>query len=154
MANDEYEIVPHKDILDLKKEIARLKGEGQTPDTRDSLFYAVTKLNDSINDLLKLFKAASESMAAEGEVADMSGVNEKLNTIIEQNKKIAEGIVALADLIKAGKAQAPAMPRPIMPEPRPLPSFKPFEMPEIPAIEEPPTPPPGPMPPPGPLKRR
>ena len=149
MANDEYEIVPHKEIADLKREIARLKGEGPTPGARDSLFYAVTKLNDSINDLLKLFKAASESMAAEGEVpADLSDVNEKLDAVIEQNKKIAEGIVALADLIKAGKAKAPPAPKPFIPEPMPS-----FEPPEVPEFEEP-TPPPGPMPPPGPLKRR
>ena len=63
------------------------------------------KLSDSINTLLSLFKEASSQMHLEEQEASMVAekiipIEEKLDQILEQNQKIAEGIVALADLIR------------------------------------------------------
>lgn len=97
---DEYEILPHKEIEDLKNELDALK-KGPTPESRNQM----QKLNDSINSLLGLFKEASSQMNLEEEEANLVSqklipLEEKMDQILDQNQKIAEGIVALADLVK------------------------------------------------------
>ena len=98
--DDDYELLPHKQITDLKKELEQLK-KGPSPESGNQM----DKLNDSINNLLGLFKEAASQMHLEeqegGMVAEkLIPIEEKLDQVLEQNQKIAEGIVALADLVK------------------------------------------------------
>ena len=143
--DDDYELLPHKDIIELKKELEKLK-KGPTPESRDQM----EKLTDSINNLLNLFKEASSQMHLEEQegnlVSEKLGpIEEKLDQILDQNQKIAEGIVALADLIKEMKEEKePPMPRLRMgPMQGPMPQGPPPGMPRMPEFGGfPPMPPP------------
>ena len=89
-----------------------------------------------------LFQEAGASIKV-----DEKGVHEKLDhkleTIIEQNTKIAEGIVAVADMIKEMRKKHEEhhmeAPKPKAPEPRPMPSM------DMGAPPPPPGPAPGPL---------
>jgi hypothetical protein len=54
------------------------------------------KLNGSINKLIQIFEDANEEIIKEYQESKPA---EKLNQILDQNEKIAEGVVALADLM-------------------------------------------------------
>jgi len=90
MANDEYELIPHKEIVELKKEIQGLKeqlrGKTETGDSQKTLM-------DSINELITVFKEATEELRKKPEPADTTSV------LIKQNEIIAKGILALADIM-------------------------------------------------------
>lgn len=104
MSDDEdYEILPHKEILEIKKEIQKLKG---TPvQDKSGLGSSVSQLSSSIDSLMGLFKASAEDIKMERHdekllLQKIEPMIDKFNTIIEQNEKIAKGIVAVADMIK------------------------------------------------------
>ena len=99
MADDEYDLLPHREIADLKDELEKLK-KGNLPESKDSM----EKLSNSINNLLTIFKEASVQMNLEEEEANLVAkhlepIAEKIDKILDQNQKIAEGIVALADMV-------------------------------------------------------
>lgn len=122
MAEDEsYEIMPYKEIVALKKEMEDLKKK--TGDTSSKeLINSMAKLTKGMDTMLQLFRTAAEEMKAEETTEDKFAANleplmDKLNQVIEQNKTIAEGMVAIADIVK-GRAKQP--PRPKLAEPRPF----------------------------------
>ncbi len=113
----EYEIVPEKEVEDLKKQVEEVRKNplGSTPSGRE-LLKAVKELNESINHLTGLFQDAADSMKLEEKESDaigkkLSPMLEKLDTLIDQNEKIARGIVSVADMVKEDlgrkKQQAP-----------------------------------------------
>lgn len=105
MAGDEeYELLPHKEILEIKKEIAKFKGN---PDTipKSTLETSINKLSNSIDSLMELFKSSAEDMKMERHdekllLQRIEPLIDKFNSVIEQNEKIAKGIVAVADMVK------------------------------------------------------
>ena len=115
LADDDYELLPHKEIESLKNELEKLK-KGPSDQTKTQM----GQLTDSINNLLNLFKEAASQMHLEEQEADMVSqkiipIEMKLDQVLEQNQKIAEGIIALADIIKEMKGSPPpSMPRPMM----------------------------------------
>ena len=138
---DDYEILPHKDILELREELRRLKAK---PSER-TLQISMVELAGKVDKLINIFTEALEEIRVEeGGLTfqeKMKPVLNRMEKILEQNSQIAEGIVALADMLgemKVGVPAAPAVPE----EP---------ELPGLPGAE--PMPPPGglpPMPPGGP----
>ena len=85
MTEDEYAIVSKKEFLALKKELDRL--------------------NKSLNVMLEVFKQAAEDLKLEEHDSDtlakqMGPLSDKIDTLIDQNQKIAKGIVAIADMVK------------------------------------------------------
>src|SRR3989344_4996952 len=115
--DDEYELLPHKQIADLKKELERLK-KGPTPEARNEM----ERLNDSINNLLSLFKEASSQMHLEEQEATMVAeklipIEEKLDQILDQNKKDRE-------LPRPMTSMGPQPMGPMGPGPYPRPSFE------------------------------
>jgi len=62
MAEEPYEIVPHKEIADLKKQIKDLKGKGSDS---NQLVVSVNKLTEHIYSMMGLFKSAAEDMKLE-----------------------------------------------------------------------------------------
>lgn len=110
--DEEYEIMPHKDIIELKKELKRLKDEPSTPSK--GMQASVEKLSDNIGNMMDLFREATKEMTLE-EQEDKSvskkiePLMEKVDILIEQNEKIAQGIVAVADMIKDLKENHPAV---------------------------------------------
>jgi hypothetical protein len=151
MADEDYEIVPQKEVKKLKDEIELLKGE-QKNSPVGAIAGSLERLTDTLERLFEIFNIAATDI--EQQKIDEKSFEEKIEPIIrkmneleEQNRDIAEGILALADLIK----RQPAQPK-FKPAPKPAipPTFNEMpEMPEAPEFEEPPQELP-PMPPPPP----
>ncbi len=98
---DEYEVLPHKELIELKKQIAEIK---QSYAAKPALQESMDNLNRSITSLMHLFKTASEEIKLEKHdeetVAGRLGpVMKKLNEIEVQNEKIAEAILAISGMI-------------------------------------------------------
>ena len=120
MAKDEegmYEIMPYKEIVALKNEIEELKKKSGA--SSGDLLNSMNTLTGTMNSMLQLFKTAAEEMKLEGKEGNL--VEEKLEPLIgrveeiaEQNKAIAEGLVAVADMVKEMKGKKRVE------EPRPL----------------------------------
>jgi len=138
MAADEpYDMLPHREIVELKKQIKDLKsgsGKKHSPDLLNSMSTLV-RIMDS---MLSLFTKTAEELKNEDNQGsgDLNVVNSKLDEIMEQNKTIAEGMVAVSDIvndfIEAKK------PRPSYPAPRfnPTPQ-EPMQQPPRPNFPEP-----------------
>lgn len=152
-SSEEYEILPHHEIEELKEELRRLKEFEITPSKK--MHVTMIELNHKLDKLITIFEDAMHEVRVEEgglKFADkMRPVMEKMNKVLEQNSEIASGILAVADMVKEIKGK----PEPITPEP---PMFKEEEgLPPLPGSERTPpmgTPPPLPEPtpqPPGPI---
>ena len=95
MAKDEpYDLMPHREIIELKKQLQKLKTEKSSSHELMNSMNALTKSMDS---MLRLFTQTAEELKIdEGE----DNVNKKLDEIIGQNKIIADGMVTVSDTIK------------------------------------------------------
>jgi len=156
MANDseEYELLPHKEIEELKDELAKLKEFEITPTKK--LRVSLVELNSKLDKLLDIFEDAMRQVQVEeGGMTfqeKMKPIIEKMNKVLDQNSQIAEGIVTIADMLKEKK--------PEQPEEKPFPKLPSREEPEkeIPEAPKPsggiPPPPRKPMMPPPPKKKR
>ena len=106
MEEEEYELMPHHELDQLRREIEDLKHHplGETP-SGNELLRAVQELNQSVKALTTLFKIAAEQVGTgktheETEIHKFEPMTHKMNELIEQNKKLAAGIVSVADLLK------------------------------------------------------
>jgi len=148
---DEYELLPHKEIEDLKEELSKLKEFEIAPSKR--LQVGLLELNTKLDKLTTIFEdAAHELRVEEGGLCfteKMRPLLEKMNKILEQNSEIASGILALADLVKELKETRAEEPRPMrIPEAIPMPMQMQAPMPAPAGMMAPPRAPPvGPMPP-------
>ncbi|MBI5881201.1 hypothetical protein HZB90_03660 [archaeon] len=106
MDEEEYAIVSKKEFLALKKELDKLKKNPlEGSETGENLQSSIDNLSKSLNVMLEVFKQAAEDMKLEEHESETVGkqlnpMNEKLDTLIDQNQKIAKGIVAIADMVK------------------------------------------------------
>ena len=116
MADDgSYEIVPYKEIVELKKQIEKLKeGGGEAPSKQ--LLNSMNDLTRSMNGMLGLFKSATEELKLEER--EGSSINKKLDPllkkldeVIDQNKVIAESMVTIVDEMKEMKEKHPEAPK-------------------------------------------
>lgn len=100
-----YEIISHREILDLKKEIQELKSKDNGKGSK-LLIDSINRLSEQMNVLINIFKSAAEEMHSEEKPDNaqkkIEPFLEKLDAIIDQNRTIAEGIVTIADMIKEG----------------------------------------------------
>jgi len=95
MAKDEpYDMMPHGDIIELKKQLQKLKAEKFSS---QELMISISALTKGMDSMLRLFKEASEELRVEEEE---DATNKKLNEVIEQNKIIADGMVTVSDMIQ------------------------------------------------------
>lgn len=113
MAEEEVESELYKDISELKKEFEGVKSKKDIS-TKD-LFEAVQKLSQTITDMLEMFGAAAEQLKQEDKEYELDAkrhelIVSKLDKLIDQNKTIAEGMVAIVEMLKE-KVVAPAKER-------------------------------------------
>jgi len=165
--DEEYAIVSKKEFLALKKEIDRLKKNPlEGSESGEDLQASIDNLSKGLNVMLEVFKQAAEDMKLEEHDTEMVGkqigpINDKLEQLIDQNQKIAKGIVAVADMVKEkleemgekmeSRPKLPPLsggPGPMSPRPSPRPAAPPpgAGMPPPGAGMPPPGAPPG-MPP-------
>jgi hypothetical protein len=108
MTNDDYELLPHEEINRLKREIEKLKkSSGSNPKV---LVDSMDSLSSSINSLLGIFKEAAEEMKLDEHDSVMlsdkiTPLLIKVDKVLEQNEKIAKGIVAIADMVETIQAK-------------------------------------------------
>jgi hypothetical protein len=134
MAED-HEFVQYQDISDLKRELEGIQEKKEV--SAKDLHEAVRKLTETMGNMLGVFAASAEQLKLEekeyqSENREHEAIISKLDKIIDQNKTIAEGMVAIVELVKEkfpqkekeesmfspeGTAPAFAMPEP-KPEPR------------------------------------
>ncbi|PIO04583.1 hypothetical protein COT47_08395, partial [Candidatus Woesearchaeota archaeon CG08_land_8_20_14_0_20_43_7] len=102
MAEGDYELIPHKEILDLKTQIEELRkqkglvergAEAEIEITNKELYDSMNKLIEGINQLIKLFKRAGEEFShydeSDSYVKKLTPMEKKIDEALEQNKKIA-----------------------------------------------------------------
>lgn len=142
MADEDYAILPTKEIKALKEEVEKLKKNpiAGTASGKD-LLGSVDELNKSLNAMMEVFKEAAGELKMEDRDTQLiahkiNPIMEKLEEITEQNEKIAAGIVTIADMIKERlekpkpiqrnivmpRPARPMPPRPMAPMPRPMPA--------------------------------
>lgn len=109
MEDEEYELTPRHKIEELKQEIDRLK-ETPVASTRSSkdLLTAMDNLSAAIKELMALFKTAGQSMKEE-EPADKpdASLSRKIDSLLDQNRKIAEGLVSVVEMLRKEKRELP-----------------------------------------------
>ena len=93
----------YKDISELKKELESVKGKKDV--STKELYDAIQKLAQTMSDMLEVFGAAADQTKLEEneyspDAKKHEAINSKLDRVIAQNKAIAEGVVAVADLLK------------------------------------------------------
>ena len=148
--DDEYELLPKQEVDMLKKEIARLKKNplGDLPEG-ENMLDAINNLNTNISKLIDIFSKAGADLASD--YSEGTAV-EDIKTIKEQNDDIAEGLVAVADMVKDIKESAPKPGFFPTAEAQPAPQTQRHQHPRIamttPGQEQTGLPPPGYIPPP------
>lgn len=101
MADEEYEILPHKLLADLKYDVEALKDKLTRPDTKASeLILEIESLKDSIHELNTIFEKALEQTKGEDVDKTILSISEKLKTVVAQNETIAKGMIAISDKLE------------------------------------------------------
>lgn len=104
MADEPYEIMSHKEIVNLKRQIKDLQYKTQNTPS-DKLLNSINNLTEQMNSMIGLFKTAADEMRMEEKdehfvAKKIEPLIERLDEIIDQNRAIAEGMVAVSDLVK------------------------------------------------------
>jgi uncharacterized phage infection (PIP) family protein YhgE len=98
---DDYEIISQRDVDRLKKELAELKKAGTSREGK-IIQESMEKLNDNILSLTEIFKeSAMELKLSDNEAFNprmIRDLAEKVETLADQNTKIAEAILAVAEI--------------------------------------------------------
>ncbi|MBW2996648.1 hypothetical protein KY332_05115 [Candidatus Woesearchaeota archaeon] len=154
---EEYELMPHETIAKIKHELEVLKKRAYSKEkpSREAK-ESIDRLNENINKLMSLFQEAAKEMEAGEEEPGTEELMKRINEVEEENRKIAEGILVVADMIKElqegekkieEKISRPVpMPRAPSAQAPPRPVFRQAGMERAPSAQVPP--PPRPMPPP------
>jgi hypothetical protein len=106
MTEEEYAIVSKKEFMKLKQEIEKLKKNPlQGSPAGENLQESIEGLNTSLTGMMELFKTAADELKIEERDTHivsqkLDPLIEKVDTLIEQNQKIAKGIVAVADMVR------------------------------------------------------
>lgn len=142
---EEYEIIPHQILSDLRDELDAVKERLQTPvgEMERELLASIADLKNSINQLNEMVKSAAAEVRKEekeGAAVQLKRLNNKIDEVSRQNEQIAHALLTVANMVE--KSQHEMLP------PRPMP--KPMAPPKMPPPRAPPMAPPRPMPPPGP----
>jgi hypothetical protein len=102
---EEYELLPHRDIVELREELRKLKS--MPPEAGEHAEASYEELTSKMDRLIQIFTEAEKTINVEEGAATfkekMAPIVEKMNKILEQNSEIAEGIVALADIMNEVK---------------------------------------------------
>ena len=133
MPNKEDELMPYQTLANIKNELMALKRKaGSLKGAPSKEFYkAVDRISHDADSLLSLFEEAAKSMEAEKRekkpgLKEQAGfLAKRLDEIEEENKQIAQGILAIADMLKDLKEEEKKIEEEINFKPKPIPIQKP-----------------------------
>lgn len=101
MAEEEYEILPHQLLSDLKYDVEALKKKLSQPDNKmNELILEIESMKDSIHELNNVFQKALEKTKEEDPYKTIKVLSEKMETVLSQNETIARGMVAISDKLE------------------------------------------------------
>jgi len=103
MADDDYDLLPHSELRKLEQEIDSLK---QNPNSApNTMQKGLEELNNNLRSMMTIFNEAKNELRIEDEEKELVSkkidpITAKLDDLLDQNEKIAEGILTVADMIK------------------------------------------------------
>ena len=101
MPEEDYEILPHQLLADLKSEVEILKKKLTQPDAKaNELILEIESLKDSIHELNNIFQKALEQTKEEDLAKVIKIISQRLETVVAQNETIAKGMVAISDKVE------------------------------------------------------
>src|SRR3989304_8180869 len=96
---EDYELMPHKDVLELRDELRKLK---MHPNEK-TLQLSMVELASKVDKLADIFEEAMHEIRLEEAGLTfqdkMKPLIDRMEKILEQNSQIAEGVVAIADMV-------------------------------------------------------
>src|SRR3989344_945773 len=97
-SEDEYELLPHREIEELKSELAKLKEFDIAPTKK--LQVSLLELSTKLDKLITIFEDAGHEMRTKESSLSfsekMQPILERMNKILDQNAEIASGILTIA----------------------------------------------------------
>lgn len=120
--DDEYEILPHQLLSDLKSEVEALKKKLTQPDTKmNELILEIESLKDSVHELTVIFQRALEEAKQEGDITKVvQQLTGRIDDVVRQNETIAKGMIAISDKLEdfmSKQSSSIAPPLGMMPRP-------------------------------------
>jgi hypothetical protein len=99
---DDYEIIPHKLLSDLKYDVEALQKKLTQPDSKaEELLLELEQVKTATHDLTTVFTKALEEVKEEGDLPKkLDIITEKLEAVISQNETIAKGMIAISDKVE------------------------------------------------------
>jgi len=123
---EQYELVPFKEINELKDELRKLR-DVPIPSSK-KMQVSMDEIAMKMDRLIQIFEQAYHEMRAEegglSFAERMKPLVDKMDKILEQHSELAKGIVALADMMEQTKSVQSA-PSSNMFAPQPLPGMMP-----------------------------
>ena len=118
MTDDEFELVSHEEIAELRREVEKIK-KNPLGDTSSSinLLDSMNDLTRAINNILSIFENTEKELLNE---YSKSKSDYKIDKLLAQNKEIAQGIIHVAEIIKQPQIKKPTIPRPLPPKQNPF----------------------------------
>ena len=133
---EDYEVLPESEVKGLREELKKARHFDIAP--AKELHISVNELNLKLDKLIGIFDEASRDLKIEeGGLTfneKMRPLAEKMNKILEQNAEIAEGIVAIADIVKEFKDELETKGVLVAEKPSPQPLFAEQSAPQMPAF--------------------
>jgi len=125
--SEDYDLLPHEEVTRLRREVEDIKANpfGSSKEGKE-LLKAMNRLSESMDHLTGLFQEAAEQMKLEEREAELIGQKldplfGQMSELIDQNKKIAKGIIAVADMVHDTKSAPRPSPMPrVRVEPTPM----------------------------------
>lgn len=107
MANDDYEFVPRESLDQLHSELNKLKkgGAEDLVNRDEELHRSIKTLTHTLKGLIDVFHDASLEMKLEENESQvlkkrMDPIESKIDVLIEQNRKIAQGLIAITEAVQ------------------------------------------------------
>jgi len=101
--DDSYELTPHRELAELKQQLQELRSRVDNASPKE-LINSMNGMAKSMDSMLKLFTQAVEELKYEDRESSLSegkeDINEKLDRLIDQNKAIADGVLAVSEMIE------------------------------------------------------
>lgn len=109
--SEEYDLIPHGKLKRLEEQIDELKHPGSRrsssgPSSTGAMDNnAMQDLSESLKTMITVFTEAKDELRIEDEEKELLSnkidpILKKLDSLLDQNEKIAEGILSLADMIR------------------------------------------------------
>lgn len=114
MEDENYDLLPHKLLADLKSDVDSLKNKLNQPDQKiNELILEIESMKDSINDLNTVFQKALEQTKEADPHQIIKSLADRMETVLNQNETIAKGMVAISDKVEDWMSKQSTVSKPI-----------------------------------------